>query len=233
MLLAAVIACTGDGTRVPSPGAPPSAAPESGVAAASGTAAVAGSTAGVTVSGSAAGASGGFPSVVFLEPVGGGAERGASTGAGASGPPPFHDETAGPGAMDQIASAFYPPTLLTPVGGAVQFWNSEGVMHNVHVADASGATVFNIATPPGFESYQYTFVAPGVYRVTCDIHPNMTAFIVAVATPHTAVAGLNGRFSIRDVPPGRYQATVWSVDESRRVSRTVEVAGESVELDLR
>jgi plastocyanin len=180
--------------------------------------------AGAVVSGIAAAASGGFSAVVTLAPTG---ETGADPrGAGVARAPVF---------MDQIASAFYPPTLLTRVGQTVDFLNSEGVMHNVNVAsDATGATVFNIATPPGFESYPHTFDTPGVYRVKCDIHPNMSAFIVAVTTPYAALAAADGRFQIRGVPPGSYQAEVWSLDESRRVSRSIEIPSGSatVELDL-
>jgi high-affinity iron transporter len=199
-----------------------------------------GATSGAVVSGTTTPATGGFPAVVTLEPAGG--VEGAATGAAGRG-----DASAGSGDplpggagsssvfMDQIAGAFYPPTLLARVGQPVQFFNSEGIMHSVNVAsDSTRATVFNIATPPGFEAYTHVFDEPGVYRVTCDIHPNMSAFIVAVTAPYAAVADRDGRFRLEGVAPGSYQASVWSLDASRQVKRPVEVRSGSatVELDL-
>ena len=106
------------------------------------------------------------------------------------------------------------------------------IMHNVHVADAAGRTIFNLATPPGFDSYPHAFSEPGVYRVSCDIHPSMKAFIVTASTPHRSVADAGGRFEINGVPPGSYQASVWSADESRRLTRQVEVPAGGLDVDL-
>ena len=212
------VGCIGERPREPRASDATAAGGESGSAPAAG----AGSPGALDVAGTTAPASGGFSSVVVLEPV-------SPTDVGAGGPA----ETAASPFMDQIANAFYPPMLVAPVGRPVDFWNSEGVMHNVNVTDDAGGTVFNIATPPGFESYQHTFVAPGVYRVSCDIHPNMTAFIVAVSTPYAAVAAPDGTFSIPGVPPGTYRASVWSLDAARRVTRAVEIDGASGALDLR
>lgn len=172
------------------------------------------------LTGSAAAAVGGFPSVVAFELL---------TAASSASPP-----SSAPAVMDQLGTAFYPPTLLTRVGQVVQFHNSEAVMHNVNVAtDGGRVTIFNVATPPGFEAYEHAFTEPGVYRVTCDIHPSMSAFIVAVATPYATVADTDGRFRLEGVPPGSYTASVWSLDASKQVRRQVEIPAGSVELDLR
>jgi plastocyanin len=183
---------------------------------------------GATVKGVVARAAGGFPAVVTLAPSNT-ADAPQPDVAVAPATPPA------PLFMDQAASSFYPPTLLTQVGQPVQFSNSENVMHNVTVSsDGTEALVFNVATPPGFEPYQHAFTAPGVYRVTCSIHPGMSAFIVTVATPYAAVADRSGVYSIHGVPPGRYHAAVWSLDPSLRVERTVEIpfASAAVTLDL-
>jgi plastocyanin len=183
---------------------------------------------GAMVRGSVARAVGGFPAVVRLELVNGTAvSRSDHVAVPPSELPPSY--------MDQIAIAFYPPTLLTPVGAPVLFSNGENLMHNVTVIrDESQTMVFNVVTPPGFEPYRHSFVEPGVYRVACNIHPGMSAFIVAVTTPFAAVADVDGGYAIADVPPGSYRAVVWSVDPTLRVDRSVEVpSGQAiVELDL-
>lgn len=181
---------------------------------------------GAMVKGVAARAAGDFPAVVTL----------VSSSAADAPQPDVAVAPATPPSplfMDQSASSFYPPTLLTQVGQPVQFSNSENVMHNVTVSsDGTEALVFNVATPPGFEPYQHAFAAPGVYRVTCSIHPGMSAFIVTVATSYAAVADRNGVYAIHGVPPGRYQAAVWSLDPSLRVERPVEVPFGSATLTL-
>jgi plastocyanin len=181
---------------------------------------------GATVKGIAARAAGGFPAVVTLEPANASAAPQRNNAVPPTTPP-------APSFMDQAGSSFYPPTLLTRVGQPVQFSNSENVMHNVTVSsDGTEALVFNVATPPGFEPYRHAFNAPGVYRVTCSIHPGMSAFIVTVATPYAAVADRNGAYAIHGVPPGRYEAAVWSLDPSLRVERPVEIPAESAAFTL-
>jgi plastocyanin len=217
LLLIATLACAREAAEAPPA---PSTMSDAGGEAAN-VESNAGASGGAVVTGVAAPLSGGFPSVVTLEPAAGDPPR-----SGAVPPPVF---------MDQITGAFYPPTLVARVGQTVEFFNSEGVMHTVNVAsDSTGATVFNIATPPGFESYPHAFDVPGVYRVTCDIHPSMSAFIVAVEAPYATVADRDGRFELDDVAPGSYRAAVWSLDASRQVSRSLEIesGGASVELDL-
>jgi hypothetical protein len=202
--------CRGEGAD---PGAAGSAPPTTAA-----TAALATPASGAVVSGLAAPESGGFPAVVYLEP------ETTSSVVAAPPPPPF---------MDQLGKAFYPPTLLVRSGETVAFSNSDQDLHNVDVAhDATQVALFNVATPPGFAPYRHTFSQRGVYRVTCSIHPGMSAFIVVVATPHATVAGRDGRFAIAGVPPGRYQAVVWSLDSSRQVERPVEIAAGAVSLEL-
>ena len=56
----------------------------------------------------------------------------------------------------------------------------------------------------------------GIYRVFCNIHPQMSAIILVAPTPLVALAGPDGRFML-DLPPGRYRLTALS--ERRRRCR--------------
>ena len=61
-----------------------------------------------------------------------------------------------------------------------------------------------------------TFTAPGIYRVFCNIHPQMTAIIVvAPSALHDASPAPDGRFTL-DLPPGRYRMTALSERAHRR-----------------
>ncbi|HEY7289236.1 MAG TPA: carboxypeptidase regulatory-like domain-containing protein [Vicinamibacterales bacterium] len=117
-------------------------------------------------------------------------------------PPP---ETA---AMDQVSRTFSPPLLIVRTGAAVEFWNSDDTLHNVHVGNTdTGEPAFNVAIPTG-EVYRYTFTKNGLYHVACDVHPEMTADIVSVSTPFAVQTGPDGAFVFDDVPPGSYVVRV-------------------------
>lgn len=128
-----------------------------------------------------------------------------------------------PAVMDQFNTTFHPKMLVARAGQVVQFKNSEDTLHNVHVIDIeTRETELNIATPVK-GSFDHVFESPGVFDVSCGIHPSMAAFIVITETPFAAVADTDGSFSLDEVPPGRYRARVWNLDESRRSEQSLEI----------
>ena len=54
-----------------------------------------------------------------------------------------------------------------------------------------------------------TFDRPGICYIFCNIHPQMSAVIVVVATPHWGITDRSGTVTIPHVPPGRYMLHVW------------------------
>ena len=73
---------------------------------------------------------------------------------------------------------------------------------------------------PPTTAYTYTFQKDGFYRVGCDIHPAMAASVFSVSTPYVTLAEPDGRFTIADVAPGAYTATVYTA--GRTLQRAVE-----------
>lgn len=160
-----------------------------------------------TITGKTARATGGFPSVVLLVPEG-------------ESPEPT---VAAPAVMDQYGNAFHPKLLVVRPGQAVEFRNSEDVLHNVHVVNAeTRETLFNVGTPV-VGSYRHTFDTEGVYDVSCEIHPAMAAFVVVTDAPYTVIADPDGSFGISGLPAGTYRVTVWNLDPGGRLERTIEV----------
>jgi Polysaccharide lyase family 4, domain II len=124
---------------------------------------------------------------------------------------------------------FLPGFLVAQAGQKVQFHNSEDVLHNVRVTEASQQeSVFNVATV-AFGSYEHTF-EQGYYTVTCDIHPTMRASILVTATPYTATTGADGGFAIQNVRPGTYNLTVYAGADP--VIRAIEVKAGRTELGV-
>lgn len=112
----------------------------------------------------------------------------------------------GPFAMAQKDIAFQPRVLIVPVGAAVTFPNRDQVRHHV----------YSFSTPKRFELKLYgrdetravIFDKPGVVAVGCNIHDQMSGFIIVTDTPYTAQSDARGRVSF-DVPAGAARVTIW------------------------
>jgi plastocyanin len=109
--------------------------------------------------------------------------------------------------LGQKNKTFQPRILAVPVGSSVDFPNNDGIFHNVF--SLSGPQPFDLGLYRAGETRQRTFTAPGIYRVFCNIHPQMTAIIVVTPSAFTTVAGADGRFTL-ELPPGRYKITALS-----------------------
>ena len=132
--------------------------------------------------------------------------------------------------MDQVGQTFGPEVLLVRTGEPVEFRNSDDTLHNVHVThEETRVPAFNVAIPTD-NSYTYTFQKDGFYRVGCDIHPAMAASVFSASTPYVTLAEPDGRFTIADVAPGAYTATVYTA--GRKLQRAVEAKSGVVEFTI-
>lgn len=126
-----------------------------------------------------------------------------------------------PVVLDQLQLTFVPHVLPVLVGTTVAFPNSDEVRHNVF--SPSPAKLFNLGTYTHGVSRSVTFDKPGEVALLCNVHPEMSAYIVVVETPYFAVTGRDGTFEIRGVPPGSYTLKVWH--EKSRSGGTPVVVG--------
>lgn len=109
--------------------------------------------------------------------------------------------------LTQKGRAFQPSVLAVPVGSTVSFPNQDLVFHNVF--SLSAPEPFDLGLYKKGESKSRTFTRPGLYRVFCNIHPTMTAFVAVVPTPWVAIADARGQWAL-DLPAGRYRLTAVS-----------------------
>ncbi len=145
----------------------------------------------------------------------------------ASGPPPMPDH---PAVMDQQSKQFIPNVLVVRPGQPVEFRNSEDMPHNVSVTRrGSGTEVFNVGTEPG-EKHVYKFDRTGQFDVLCDMHPGMSAIVIAAPGPVTTIAEDDGRFSFPNVPFGSYKLSL--TYEGQTVEQALEVTGERTQVKL-
>ncbi|MBA2605177.1 MAG: hypothetical protein H0U94_16465 [Acidobacteria bacterium] len=131
--------------------------------------------------------------------------------------------------ITQRNKTFLPAVVAAPSGSRVDFPNQDTIFHNVF--SLSGPEPFDLGLYRAGDSRARTFTQPGTYRVFCNIHPQMTALLVIVPTPHVTVAGKDGRFTL-DLPPGSYRLTAMSERAAPVSVEIVSTAGASVSPEL-
>jgi plastocyanin len=131
-----------------------------------------------------------------------------------------------PFVMDQKGLLFAPHVLAIPVGSTVDFLNSDSVAHNVFWTAVSGNKKLghNLGTWPKGEKRSFKFDSPGVVPLLCNVHPDMSAYVVVVPTPYFATTDANGAYSIPNVPDGAHNVTVWH-EGMKQQSKQVTVSG--------
>jgi plastocyanin len=138
-------------------------------------------------------------------------------------------------AIDQNGCAFVPRVSVVPVGGTVDFLNSDRLLHNIHATPKLNAS-FN-RTQPKNRTIPITLSKAEIIRVDCDLHAWMTAWVVVAPHPYHAVTKADGRFTFDDLPAGSYRLRVWH-ERLGTLERDVQVpekadAAMKVEMKLR
>lgn len=103
--------------------------------------------------------------------------------------------------------AFVPRVRVVPVGSKVSFPNQDPFSHNVF--STSPLARFDLGLYPSGRSRDVTFRRAGVVPIYCNIHPRMTSFVLAVATPYYTQVGADGRWRIPNVAAGDYTVHIW------------------------
>lgn len=123
--------------------------------------------------------------------------------------------------------AFVPRVRVVTTGSKVDFPNQDPFSHNIF--STTPGAVFDLGLYPSGRSKDATFRRAGEFPVYCNIHPRMTAFVVAVPSSLYAMAGADGRFTIPNVPAGDYRLTVWH-ERATKVEQVLTVAANGVAL---
>lgn len=109
--------------------------------------------------------------------------------------------------VDQQQCVYIPRVVVVPVGGTVEFLNSDRLLHNLHSLSSENPS-FNRTQPKG-RTIPMVFKKPEIVRIDCDLHAWMRAWVVVAEHPFYAVTGPQGEFVLDNVPPGKYTLKVW------------------------
>ena len=127
--------------------------------------------------------------------------------------------------MDQKKLMFMPHVLVVLKGTTVDFLNSDSVLHNVYWPAISGnrKLAHNMGSWPQGVKKGFTFDNVGVAPLLCNVHQEMSGYIVVVPTPYFALTAKDGSFEIKDVPAGQYTLKTWS-EEGKPAEAPVNVS---------
>jgi plastocyanin len=145
-------------------------------------------------------------------------------------PPGLRAETTSPATqqprLTQKEKKFDPHILVIPIGTAVEFPNHDPFFHNVF--SLFEGKRFDLGLYEAGTSRMVHFDRAGVSYIFCNIHPEMSAVVIALKTPYFGISDSTGKISIANVPAGRYSAQVWAegvtAENLRILSREITIS---------
>jgi len=122
---------------------------------------------------------------------------------------------AGPAAYRQTQSprlvqrnkSFEPHVLVVPVGSVVAFPNHDPFFHNVF--SLFEGKRFDLGLYEAGSTRDVHFGKAGISYIFCNIHPEMSAVVVALDTPYFGISDPRGQVVIANLPSGKYTLRVW------------------------
>lgn len=109
---------------------------------------------------------------------------------------------------DQKGCEYIPHIALLQVGQPLEIYNDDQTSHNIHPL-AKVNPEWNKSQPPGSPPIKATYDKPEFIPVKCNVHPWMHGYFAVLKTPHHALSGQDGSFTLEGLPPGKYTLTAW------------------------
>jgi hypothetical protein len=150
------------------------------------------------------------------------------------------DASAAPAVIDQKGCLYVPQIIALQTGQKLVAKNSDPQLHNIRLNPTAPANVdassgkLSMAQSPGAADLTYTFPAPENFmKLQCDVHPWMFAWVTVIDNPYFAVTGKDGKFTIKNVPPGKYTISALHYKLAKEgVDKQVEVKDSGANVDF-
>ena len=124
--------------------------------------------------------------------------------------------------IEQRNREFSPHVMAIPVGSTIAFPNFDTVFHNVF--STSPLAAFDLGIYKAGEAREYTFQKEGIIRLGCNLHANMSAYIVVVSEPFFVATDDAGHFAFRHIPPGKYKLKAWSERSKAPIVKEISIS---------
>jgi plastocyanin len=132
--------------------------------------------------------------------------------------------------MRQEGEDFVPRLVAITRGSSVEFPNADPFFHNVF--SLSRGAAFDLGRFPRGESRSRTFTRPGLVKVYCHLHSQMSASIMVFDHGHFTIPERDGRFALPDVPAGEYRLSAWHERIGESAKQIVVEAGRTTRIEF-
>ena len=135
------------------------------------------------------------------------------------------------GVVDQFNLTFVPHVIVVQMGTTIDFPNSDSVRHNV-LSPPDCCKQFNLGTYDVGVVKHVTFDKLGEIPLLCNVHAEMSAFVLVLENPYFSLTGKDGVFKIENVPAGSYKLSAWH-ERLKTITKDVTVeAGKTASVDF-
>ena len=132
--------------------------------------------------------------------------------------------------IEQRGKTFAPHVLAIPVGSTVSFPNFDSIFHNVF--SLSKPKAFDLGMYKNGETREVKLDKPGIVRLGCNLHANMSAYLVVVDAPHYVIVENDGSYSFKSLAPGKYRVQAWNEQSGEPATSSITIKPGSNEGDL-
>jgi len=121
-----------------------------------------------------------------------------------------------------------PRAMAIPLGAKVVFPNYDPIFHNLF--SVSAPNDFDLGLYKGGASKTHVFTKPGIVRVFCNVHPQMSATIVVANSSYFTNADKSGNFDLGQIPDGTYMLRAYS--EEGQAEQKIQVSSAPLNVKL-
>lgn len=127
---------------------------------------------------------------------------------------------------------FQPRIQATQVGAFLELKSGDEIAHNPHGWWNDTKTVFNITLLNPNLKFKRKLKWKGTYRVECDTHTWMKAYILVFKHPFYTVTDAKGAFVLENVPVGRHTLRVWHEVLGEQTSAVIVTPSKETQADF-
>ena len=134
--------------------------------------------------------------------------------------------------IDQQGCIYRPRVFGVQVGQKVDIKNSDPVLHNIKAVPKENRG-FNISQPTAGMTTTRTFsTAEVMVPLQCNVHGWMNAHVGVLPHPFFATTSADGKFTIKNLPPGTYTIEAWHEKLGTQTTTVTVGSGETKTADL-
>src|SRR5258706_8387723 len=136
-----------------------------------------------------------------------------------------------PAVYDQKGCHYTPHVLPMQVNQELKVTNSDQTSHNIHPL-AKVNREWNKSQPPGTPPLSEKYDKEEFIPVKCNVHPWMRGYFAVLKTSHYAISAGDGKFTLPNLPPGKYTLTAWHEDYGTQTADVTIAGGEAKDVDF-